>query len=206
MGSEVMSLTIKSLIITQTTSRKWWPLVLLFVLLSCGNSNRGGSISRGPVDSAVGQPITSGNFGNPALSGDTSGSKSNATTPTGLPSGSKDADQANTTFPPTIPSAPSTFAPRFLSFNCSVVVRDYVGSAPQNGQALEILVQTQGPTAGVVWAEATSKNFRKRVALKLDTKGVGRTVFVAPEEYAVQVKIFAASTFEPSSLMCQASN
>ena len=207
---------------TYTNPRRWGPIGLLFLLLSCGNSDQGRSISGEPVNSAFGQSITPGNSKNPSSSENSSGSKGKATAPTEISSGSNstatgsdDSDtattsvapgQSNSTLTPTIPLAPSTVAPHFLPFKCSVAVRDYSGSTPKGGQSLEVLVQAQGSTTGGVWAEATSKNFRKRFGLKLDANESGRTVIVAPDEYVVQVKIYAASTLEPSSLMCQTSN
>ena len=88
---------------------------------------------------------------------------------------------------------------------CSVDVRDYLGSVPIGMQALEVTVRTDGATTGGVWVEATSKNFRKRISFKLDTKGTGRTVLVAPEGFGVKVRIYATSTFEPLSMMCSTS-
>lgn len=207
---------------TYTFPRRWGSIILLFLLLSCSNSDQGRSISSGPINSAKGQSIPSENSRDPASSENSSGSKGKATAPTEISSSSNstaigsnypdtsttsiEPGQPNSTPTPTIPPAPSTVAPRFLPFKCSVAARDYSGSTPKGGQAIEVLVEAQGSTTGGVWAEATSKNFRKRFGLKLETNGSGRTVIVAPDEYVVQVKIYAASTLEPSSLMCQTSN
>lgn len=224
--SKGVPLTISAGMMIQTTLRKLWPATLLFILLSCGNSSQKQSIPRGPevlpTLSPVGPSVSSRNAQNSGSAKDSSGSKENVPTPSyeNLPTPSYGAQgastsatsttvvrpgQPNTSLLPIIPEAPTTIAPLYIPFKCSVVARDYPGSTPQGGQALEVLVQTEGPTSGGVWAEATSRNFRKRVTFKLEADGTGRTVLVAPDGYDVQIKIYAAPTFEPLSLMCSTS-
>jgi hypothetical protein len=213
-----MTLTMRSKMMIQTTPKKGWLFVLLFVLLSCGNSSQEQSITPNseviPAVSLNGQSVSSGNSKSSDSSKEPNGPKENFPAPSSGAQGAGTSatsttvvrpDQLNTSLLPIIPEAPSTIAPLYISFKCSVVARDYSGSAPQGGQALEVLVSTKGPTSGGVWAEATSRKFRKRIALKLETDGTGRTVLVAPDGYNVQIKIYAASTFEPRSLMCSTS-
>jgi hypothetical protein len=213
-----MTLTMRSKMMIQPTPRKWWLFVLLFILLSCGNSSQEQSITPNPEEipavSLDGQSVSSENSESSGSSKEPNGPKENFPTPTSGAQGASASatsttvvrpGQPNPSLLPIIPEAPSTIAPLYIPFKCSVVARDYSGSAPQGGQALEVMVKTEGPTSGGVWAEATSRDFRKRIALKLETDGTGRTVLVAPDEYDVQIKIYAASTFEPLSLMCSTS-
>ena len=101
---------------------------------------------------------------------------------------------------------PTTGLPRFLSFGCAVRARDYDNPAPVGSKALEIRVDTSGPTTGGAWLETTSHNFRRRSAIKLDTNGDGRTVHFVPDGTTTEVNVYASYTFEPSSMMCRTSN
>ena len=154
-----------------------------------------------PPSPAGNSPISRPSKGTSAINGASSTSVAVATNT------EQSKQQANVSTSTVVGNTPpTTEPPRFSSFGCTVIARDFSNPAPTGSRALEILVQTNGPTSGGVWLETTSRDFRRRSAIALDTKGVGRTVQFVPDGNTAQVDVYASSTFEPSAMMCRTSN
>lgn len=191
-------------------TQKWW-ILILFVLPSCSGSRAEKPPQQQTVIGAVTVSTNDETPRTMTTAPGPSSSRKKAPT-TNEPASKSTSPEANensfsqvrsTT---STPGVPTTLPPQFLSFGCSVSAFDYSSTAPVGYRSVQILVQTVGPTTGGVWVELTAQDFRRRLALKLDAKGAGRTVAAVPDETVVDIRIHASSTFEPASTMCTVSN
>lgn len=100
------------------------------------------------------------------------------------------------TVPPTIP--------RFVSFQCSITIRETSQQPSPNTVAMRVDVTVTEQSVLTVWVEALSGNQRDRKALAISKSGTASTQLVVLEGKDAIVTVYAAPDFEPDARMCSA--